>query len=145
MPAKPQGLLDRFWARVEKTDTCWTWTGALNAKGERGYGVIWFRGRQEYVHRLAYELLVAPIPEGRTIDHLCRNRQCVRPDHLRAVSMRENVLASSGITAQNWQKTHCLRGHPFTPENTWVDPKTNSRQCRACNRERKRKLYQRKT
>lgn len=133
--------MDRFWERVEKTDTCWNWTGALNAKGDKGYGVIWFRGAQEYVHRLAFELLVGSIPEGKTIDHLCRNRKCVRPEHLRAVSLRENVLSSTGITAVNWQKTHCLRGHAFTEENTWTDPKTGQRQCRACNRIRKRGYY----
>lgn len=144
MPAKQQGLLDRFWTRVEKTDTCWNWTGALNAEGEKGYGVIWFRNAQEYVHRLAFELLVGPIPKGRTIDHLCRNRKCVRPEHLRAVSLRENVLSSTGISAVNWQKTHCLQGHPFTEENTWVNPKDGSRHCRSCGRAKAREYYRKK-
>jgi hypothetical protein len=71
----------RFWARVEKTPTCWNWTAA---KTTDGYGSLWNREsrRAVYTHRYSYELNVGPIPDGLTIDHLCRNRACCNPDHL---------------------------------------------------------------
>jgi hypothetical protein len=88
LPTRPS-LEDRLWSRVTKTDTCWLWTGSCTTAG---YGTVG-RGSDEwfYVHRLAYELLVGPIPDGLTIDHLCRVRHCVRPDHLEPVTRAENT------------------------------------------------------
>jgi hypothetical protein len=123
-------LQDRFWEKVEKTETCWLWTAAKN---DQGYGHIKVSdGEWAYAHRLAYELLVGPIPEGLELDHLCRVRNCLNPAHLEPVTGRENVLRSTSPTAINARKTHCPRGHEYSAENTYYTPREGHRQCRAC-------------
>lgn len=79
---------ERFWAKVAKSDGCWQWMAARTPKG---YGQFAPHRRHVYAHRYVYELVVGPIPEGLTIDHLCRNRGCVRPDHLEVVTRGENT------------------------------------------------------
>lgn len=78
----------RMWSKVDVGRHHWTWRGAVN---DSGYGAIWDGTRLVYAHRLAYELLVGPIPSGMTIDHTCANRLCVNPAHLEAVTIRENI------------------------------------------------------
>jgi len=138
---------ERFWAKVDKNGPvpeclpdlgpCWVWT----AFQQRGYGR--FRIKEEGIslaHRAAYFLSVGPIPDGMTLDHLCRNTLCVRPDHLEPVTSRENTLRSDGLPATNARKTHCKNGHEFTPENTWVAPGTRKfRLCRTCRAEYSRR------
>lgn len=96
-------------------------------------------------HRFAYELWVAEIPEGYTIDHVrsrgCQNIDCVRPEHLEAVPHAENLRRGRGWGGLNAQKTHCPRNHPYSPENTYTPP-TGGRLCRTCHRERERERYQ---
>lgn len=87
---------------------CWIWSGY---RYPRGYGKACFGGRYVSAHRLSYVVNKGPIPEGLVIDHLCRNILCVNPDHLEAVTMRENVLRGVGLTAVNNLKTHCVNGH----------------------------------
>ena len=101
----------------------------------------WSNRPQVYAHRYAYEFCVGPIPEGLTIDHLCRVRACVRPDHLEPVTMRINTLRGVSIVAQHARKTQCPQEHPYDSENTYIDP-LNKRHCRICMRwrERERKL-----
>ena len=77
----------RFWAQVDKTDTCWNWTGGLI---NNGYGKIVYAGKQVMVHRYSYEMSGEVIPEGMFVDHICSNRVCVRPEHLRIVTRKEN-------------------------------------------------------
>lgn len=125
----------RFWSYVDKSDGCWLWTGYTNPKG---YGRFMLNGRQVQVHRFAYEAEVGPIPEGLEIDHLCRTRNCVRPDHLEPVPGVVNLARGNGDPARNARKTHCKRGHEFTPENTWISPTNGGRSCRACRKIRRR-------
>ena len=122
----------RFWAKVVKSDGCWTWRGSTHWK--EGYGRFRYHGKTVSAHRVAYELTIGPIPDGLVIDHLCRNRVCVNPAHMEPVTDRENVLRGVGPSAINSTKTHCLRGHAFSTENTRID-KIGKRDCRTCSRE----------
>lgn len=121
----------RFWAKVDKTDTCWLWTAATR----RGYGAFGVNGRMMGAHRLAYELMVGPIPVGMQLDHLCRVRHCVRPEHLEPVTAKENIQRGQTGPSRGRQqraKTHCPHGHPYDEENTRIY--LGHRHCRACQR-----------
>ena len=126
-------IADRLSARTQRGDekSCWAWLGSL----ANGYGSITIGGRTVSAHRVAFELAHGTIPVGLTIDHLCRNKLCVNPAHLEAVTMRENTLRGSGRSAVNARKTHCQNGHPLVGQNVrielsrWGFP---SRRCRAC-------------
>lgn len=127
MTAHNLPLGERFYAKVDKGGQCWLWTGAING---HGYGHIKIAGRMQYAHRVAYELEVGPIPDGLVLDHLCRNRSCVNPDHLEPVPHRANVLRGEGATASHARQESCKRGHPFDAANTYA---WNGRRiCRAC-------------
>jgi hypothetical protein len=125
---------DRFMEKVEQTETCWLWLGA---RGHAGYGQFWLDGRLVGAHRAAYQLFVGPIPVGLTLDHLCRVRRCVRPDHLEAVTNRENILRGANHVAAQARQTHCLRGHEFAGDNLRV--RQGKRYCQACEAQRERR------
>lgn len=122
----------RFWAKVDRRgpDDCWEWRGSV----WNGYGQFRSHGITVRAHRYAYELLVGPIPDE-TLDHLCRNRACVNAEHLEPVSAVENARRGESVPAVNARKTHCKRGHEFTPENTYVW-KPGHRACKTCARAR---------
>jgi len=128
-------LEERFWAKVEKTDTCWNWTAQLISGG---YGHFRVGSKKILAHRFSYRLLKGSLDPSLTIDHLCRNRKCVNPDHLEQVTMRVNILRGKGITARLARQTHCKRGHELSKENTYIK-KNGARECRICSRESKRK------
>jgi hypothetical protein len=110
------------------------WTGAIDAGG---YGRINVEGQSAYAHRVSYELHVGAIPAGLTLDHLCRNTPCCNPAHLEPVTQGENTLRGESPWAKRKRQTHCVNGHEFTPENTYIR-REGWRQCIACNRARRR-------
>lgn len=131
---------DEFLARIDRQeDGCWLWRGCILSTG---YGQAWIDGQRDNAHRIAYELLVGPISEGLTIDHLCRVRHCVNPDHLEPVTMRENLLRGESPAAHHARKTHCAEGHPLAGENLRVD-RRGWRICVTCDRRRKLESYHR--
>lgn len=120
----------RFWAKVEKTGTCWLWLGGRSRTGYGKFGLGTGKG-WKLAHRTAYELAVGPIPEGRQLDHLCRVRHCVNPAHLEPVTRTENVRRGlAGLWGRS--KTHCPKGHEYTDGNTYRNPTTGARSCREC-------------
>lgn len=125
---------DRFMKYVDKTASgCWEWTGARLRGGYAAFGAGGSKkngGRRYLGHRWSYEHWVGPIPEGLHIDHLCRNTRCVNPEHLEAVTPRENVMRSENLVALNARKTHCIRGHPFSGDNLLV--RKGKRICKTC-------------
>lgn len=121
----------RFWRNVAKSESCWEWRGWTTGNG---YGRFRVTGGRVLAHRYSYELLVGPIPVGMEIDHLCRNPSCVNPAHLEPVTHRENLLRGTSPAAGYARQTHCKRGHPFSPENTYIIPASGSRQCLSCKR-----------
>ena len=130
----PLSAFERFTRKIDTSGDCWKWTGCVI---RTGYGAVWASSerRTAGAHRVAYELFVGPIPKGRQLDHLCRNPRCVRPDHLEPVTPRENTLRGTSFAAENARKTHCHRGHEYTPENTYLYKRNGRwRDCRACMR-----------
>jgi hypothetical protein len=124
-------LPERFWEKVHQTaDGCWEWTAGNSGNG---YGRIWVDGSKRAAHRVAYEAIVGPILPGLQLDHLCRNRGCVRPCHLEPVTPRVNTLRGVTLGAANAAKTACPQGHPFSEANTHTEP-TGKRRCRTCRR-----------
>ena len=116
------------------TSECWYWCGKLR---KNGYGFIYLDGRTLYAHRIAYEAFKEPLKPGLQIDHLCRIRSCVNPQHLEQVTRKENILRGVGATALNKRKTICKNGHPLNEKNTYIRPDGN-RHCRRCNTENQR-------
>lgn len=139
---------ERFWEKVDQDGVapehnaslgpCWLWTAAVNK--ETGYGAFGATaGKVVLAHRWSYEAHVGRIPPGLVIDHLCRVRCCVRPDHLEAVTELANIRRGDSASTRNALVTHCPRGHAYTPENTRVAD--GKRSCRTCSRERSSAYY----
>lgn len=130
----PRPYREPFWDKVDVGHPlgCWLWKRATNAYG---YGVHREDGVLHLAHRRSYELLAGPIPEGLQLDHMCRVRACVNPDHLDAVTQRENLLRGQTVTARNAAVTHCPQGHAYVGDNVFRDSR-GRRYCRACQIER---------
>jgi len=126
----PQRIIDKI-SINGKTD-CWEWIACID---RGGYARIQYQGKFASAHRIVYQLLCGEI-HNETLDHLCRVRHCVNPDHLEAVSNKKNCLRGNGPTAKNARKTHCKRGHPLSGSNLalW---KSGGRRCKTCMNDRK--------
>lgn len=132
--AKAPSISSRFWSKVNKTETCWLWTGAGSQSG-LGHGRFALtHDKLVGAHRFAYEACIGVIPEGRQLDHLCRNPSCVRPDHLEIVTPHENTMRGLGPAARNARTTECRRGHPYDEANTYIH--RGRRYCRQCRKRR---------
>lgn len=135
---------ERFWSKVarsENADECWLWQAACDL---HGYGKFFVHPSRQpgpllrFAHRVAYELLIGPIPANTELDHLCRQPACVNPHHLEPVSHAENVrrgTAPAATALRHSKRIMCRHGHLYTPENTRYD-KNGGRVCKRCNRAR---------
>lgn len=123
----------RFWGKVDRTagaDACWIWTAFCDHYGYGKFNVE--AKRPAMAHRVAYEWLVGPIPDGLELDHLCRNPPCVNPAHLEPVTHSQNVRRGKrGVRA-----TSCRSGHPHTPDSVWLT-KRGDRICKICMHEKR--------
>lgn len=132
--------LARFWAKVDRRadDECWPWLGQIDRDG---YGRMSYQSKKQPAARVAYLLLVGPIPDGLQIDHVhargCRRRDCVNPAHLEPVTPGENVRR-----AEPARRTHCPHGHEYTPDNTTLTSGTG-RTCLTCRRADNRRRRER--
>lgn len=132
------GLCECFWSKVQggDIDQCWTWCGRLN---RNGYG----RYNRGLAHRLSYQALIGPIPDGLQLDHLCHNRECVNPWDLDPVT--NEVNCARRLRQNQYEgRTECPQGHAYNGANTYTDAR-GFRNCRACARERARARYQNDT
>lgn len=127
--------MERFWSKVNKNSECWIYSGTIV---DSGYGHFTIGKKSIRAHRFSYELHKGPIPKGLVLDHLCRNKLCVNPDHLEAVTIRINTLRGHGPSSMNAKKTHCKNGHEFTEDNVYQPPGRLHRMCIICRKNKKR-------
>lgn len=137
----PRPIWERAAEKIRVNRKGWWWTGTI---GNDGYGKITLGSRIDgprspfQAHRVVWTLLNGPVPTDMDLDHLCRDRDCVWPEHLEIVTRRENLLRGKGVTAKKAAQTHCVRGHLFDEANTIIH-KNGTRHCRACANENRKK------
>jgi len=126
---------EKFWTKVEKTDSCWLWTASLTTNGYGQFHRPGCRNGNVRAHKFLWESIYGSTPKGLELHHECENKRCVNPDHLKLVTRRYHP--DSAPTIQR-TKTRCPQGHVYTTENTWRHPRSGHRMCRTCNRLRSR-------
>ena len=133
---------DRFWRKVDKSSPrgCWEWLGSQDGQG---YGLFSLHGVTKRAHRFAYLSLVGPIPAGLVIDHLCRNRLCVNPEHMEPVTNQENLRRGQGHDVSQGRRNTCPAGHTYSPENTYINPR-GAKCCRTCSAAARKRYEDRK-
>jgi hypothetical protein len=136
-------LRERFDAKwlPEPNTGCWLWTASTN---NGGYGFIGVNRRVQMAHRVGYELYRGPIPDGMTLDHLCRVTCCVNPCHMEPVSMRANILRGHGVAGKFARRTHCKNGHELSGDNVSSRSDSRARVCVTCHLEGARRSYERR-
>lgn len=136
-------MRERLLARVQQAEGCWQWLGPVDDEGYARIRVPGFPTKLA-VHRVSYEVFVGRIPDGLTIDHLCRNPSCANPKHLEPVPMLVNIRRGHGIGMKNAAKTACRQGHPYVA-GSFIEEQVGGgkvgRRCVICRRERERIAY----
>lgn len=129
--------LNLFWSKIDKTNDCWNWTAATDRDGYGVWSVRHGKTLKQYrSHRLSYLFANEKLDETLTIDHLCKNKKCVNPDHLEQVSAIENIRRSESF---HGTKSHCKNGHEFNELNTRLNG--TFRICRTCHNESSLRSY----
>lgn len=143
--------IKRFWAKVNKTDTCWLWTASIN---NCGYGEIRINKKLYKAHRISYIITNVTIPDTQLVCHNCDVRNCVNPSHLflgTSADNRQDCLKKNRYNQKPLSKTHCVNGHEYTPENSVIKTKTTTffglrhyRICKTCRKNQRTQLRKRK-
>ena len=134
---------------VNKSKNCWEWNGVKSWKGYGRFGIC-YNGVQTlpHAHRISFFIFNGDIPKGMTVHHKCENKSCVNPEHLKLLTEKENRELSGCWSAKNKRKTHCVNGHEFTEENTYLYKTKNNerlhRLCKKCRLENFRNWYAKK-
>jgi len=148
--------IERFLSHVIVVESgCWEWNGAYVEKN--GYGGFWDGARWVRAHVFSFVFFKGQIPMGFVVDHTCHNndrlckdgascrhRRCVNPDHLRTATIGDNALAGNSLFADEARRTHCIHGHEFTLDNTYIRKDNGHRVCMTCSSIRNRDTYERK-
>jgi HNH endonuclease len=137
-------LLDGL--EIDFETDCWNWIRTPNWKRERGYRMVCYKGKEWRAHRLIYSLLVGEISKYLDLHHICRNKACCNPDHLEAITKKDHPFEDVSLFVKNLLKTHCPKGHEYTPDNTYITSPNKShpnggRSCRTCQLARANKRY----
>lgn len=138
-------LKERILSLVQRTNNkdCWEWQANKNALG---YGRLTVGSRTDgsrktrEAHRVSYEAFIGPVPEGKVLDHLCRNPSCANPYHLEPVTTAENIRRGDAGKVHR-DKTHCPQGHAYTADNLYKGSDKNSRNCKTCMKARSKERY----
>jgi hypothetical protein len=137
--------MNRFWNKVNipSLSDCWEWQGSKN---KHGYGHFKYKRKTHRAHRISWTLIKGEIPEGMCVLHRCDNRLCVNPFHLFLGTNQDNMDDKMKKNRHHSsQKTHCPQGHPYSEDNTYWTKREAHRLCRACDRARKFRKYERKS
>lgn len=134
------GLPKRIMSKIDQQEDCWVWQASTDGCG---YGHVWHEGKLKRAHKLLYETLVGAVPEGLELDHLCKNRACVNPEHLEPVTHAENVNRGEWALANRPVPRTCKRGHPVDNENVYILNEKGWGTCLTCKRDRDREYARR--